>query len=307
MILTINRTDEENVLKQLKKNRPQITDTTANTYLSNLRTIFKKVATSDDKFDASFFKNNSNRVLEYLNELGNSTRKTKLASLVVICGSHPTCEKYREPMVEEIKEYEDNLHLNKKSSREKINWISQDEVKELYNSYERDVAPLFTKVRKGEELSKSELHRLGEFITLSIYVLQPPRRIRDYTEFKIRDINPKSDNYLKGKKFIFNKYKTERTHGRQEVDVNPKLLKYLKLWLKVNPTDYLLFDTRMSKLSQPQLTQRLNNIFGKRVSVNMLRHIFITDELGDDINRLEKRAEEMGHNLDTQRAYVKKD
>lgn len=296
---------EQKLLEEITKNRPNIAPSSARAYLSTLKTIYKKTENGEE-LTPSYFKSNVDRILDYLKDSPSSTRKTKLAALVVICGNHSCTKEYRNQMMDDIKEYSESSHLNEKSDKQKENWISQEEVKQLYNQYEKVVAPLWTKVRKNEELSKAEFNRLGEFITLSLFVLQAPRRILDYTEFKIRNVNPKIDNYLKGKKFIFNRYKTQKSHGQQEVEVNPTLLKYLKLWMKANPTEYLLVDNKRSKLSQPQLTLRLNNIFGRKISVSMLRHIFITDELAPEIEKLEKKAEEMGHSMEMQRDYIKK-
>jgi integrase len=296
----------EIIIQALQKNRPNIAPSTAKTYYSTLKSIHK-YTNDGQELSPKYFTQNQDKILDYLKDIPSSTRKTKLAPLVVICGSNDCVKKYRELMMDDIKEYTEQIHLNQKSQKQKENWISQAEVKELFTQYEKSVSPIWTKVRKNIELTKAEFNRLSEFITLALFVLQAPRRILDYTEFKIRNINKKEDNYLKGNKMVFNRYKTAKSHGQQEVDVNPLLLKYLRLWTKANPTEYLLVDSKQTKLSQPQLTLRLNNIFGKNVSVNMLRHIFITDELGEDIERLEKKAEAMGHTVDTQRTYVKKE
>jgi len=124
---------------------------------------------------------------------------------------------------------------------------------------------------------------------------------------RLKGINPKTDNYIKKDTFVFNNFKTKKSFGSQEVKINPVLLKYLKLWLKVNPTEFLLFDTKFNSLSQPQMTFRLNSIFGKKISVNLLRHIYITDELGEDIQNLNEKARDMGHSTATQATYVKRD
>lgn len=297
---------EQNIIKALKKNRPNLSDSSINSYLTSLRKIYRDTRSVGDELSVDYFINNADKILAHIHDLKNTTRKTKLASLVVICGSHSVCKKYRDPMMEDIKEINEETKQNTRNEREANNWISQEEVDAIYNQYEKFIKPIATKIRKGEELDKKELFAFQNFITLALYVLNPPRRIQDYILFKIKNIDTKTDNYLKGNKFIFNKYKTSTIHGCQEVDVHPMLLKYLKLWLKVNPTDYLLFDTRMTSLSQPQLTQRLNNIFGRRVSVNMLRHIIITEEHGENIEQIHKLAHDMGHNVNTQKTYIKK-
>ena len=110
---------------------------------------------------------------------------------------------------------------------------------------------------------------------------------------------------------VFNSYKTAKTYGRQEVDIPTALKTILNKWIKVNPTDYLLFDTNYKPLSSVKLNQRLNKLFyGKKISVNMLRHIFLTDEFGDTIAQKKKVAdtmEDMGSSSNMLTTYVKND
>lgn len=303
----MSNSNELDILKQLKKNRPDLSDSSSQAYLSSLRTIYNKTKNFGEELTPKYFIDNADRVLKYLSELKNTTRKTKLASLVVLCGNNEVCKQYRTPMMDDIKEVEEQIALNKKNPREKENWISQEEVKSLFEQYENHIKPIATKIRKNEKLTKTELMVFQDFITLALYVLQAPRRIIDYTKMRIKNANPKTDNHIKRDVFVFNNYKTKKSFGSQEVKINPVLLKYLKLWMKVNPTEFLLFDTKFTQLSQPQLSMRLNSIFGKKISVNLLRHIYITDELGDKIQELQEKADEMGHGRDTQATYVKRD
>ena len=77
----------------------------------------------------------------------------------------------------------------------------------------------------------------------------------------------------------------------------------LSPWAK--DTEYLL-SQRGEKITVQTLTKVFNNIFKKKVSVNVLRHAYITDELSPAIEKLEKSAEEMGHSRNQQVMYVKK-
>jgi hypothetical protein len=105
----------------------------------------------------------------------------------------------------------------------------------------------------------------------------PPRRSQDYGLMKIRNYDPKVDNYYKAGKFYFNKYKTAKTYGLQTLDVPKELNTLLKKWVKLNSNDYMLYSTNDNKLSSPQINRILNEAFGKAISTNMLRHIYLTD------------------------------
>ena len=84
----------------------------------------------------------------------------------------------------------------------------------------------------------------------------------------------------------FNSYKTAKTYGLQQVELPSILKKILTKWISVNPTEYLLFDANMNKLSSVKLNQRLNKIFDeKHISINALRHTYLTDKYGHTIEQ----------------------
>ena len=131
----------------------------------------------------------------------------------------------------------------------------------------------------------------------------------DYVEFKIRNVNENEDNYLDRNKFVFNKYKTAKVYGRQELEIPLQVKNILKKWISINPTDYLLFDTNMNKLTNVSLNQRLNKIFnGKKIGVNALRHSYLTDKFGETSNQVNNLSNEMtmmGSSIAQQRVYIK--
>jgi integrase len=129
-------------------------------------------------------------------------------------------------------------------------------------------------------------------------------------DFKIRDIDREKDNYIDKKVLVFNSYKTAKTYQRQEIAIPPELLKILNKWIKLNPTDYLLFDSNSKKLSNVKLTQRLNKIFGKKASVNQLRHSYLSDKYQDTIKLNNDMADDMaamGSSRHQEKIYIKKD
>jgi hypothetical protein len=56
------------------------------------------------------------------------------------------------------------------------------------------------------------------------------------------------------------------------------------------------------------MTQRLNSIFGKKASINILRHSFITSKYKDmpSLEDLQEEATAMGHSLKEHLEYIKK-
>jgi integrase len=96
----------------------------------------------------------------------------------------------------------------------------------------------------------------------------------------------------------------------QVLDVPKELDVMLKKWVKLNPTDYLLFSSNKQPLSSSQINRILNSIFdGRHISCDMLRHIYLTHLYRNvpALTQMEKTAEDMGHSVATAMLYVKKE
>lgn len=292
------------IAETLKTNRPNITDSSLKTYVSILNGMYKKINGGGDP-NVKFFLEKSNEVMKHLEKVPFNTRKTKLASLVSLCGDNEECaSKYRKMMLEDIKTYNDKEKTQEMTETQKDNWITQEELMKIYHDLHKDAYHLFNK----SKLTKREMMRLQDLVTLSLYVLAPPRRLKDYTQFKLYNYD-ENDNHLgKGRSMIFNDYKTKKTYGRQEVSISPKLYNIIKKWGKKHDNEYLLFSENGKPLTEPQLTLRLNKILGKKASVNILRHSYISEKVLKDmplIKELQEQAEDMGHSLDQQLLYKK--
>ena len=108
----------------------------------------------------------------------------------------------------------------------------------------------------------------------------------------------------------YNAYKTAGKYGLQTLDVKeqaPELNTIIKKWIKLNPTDFLLFSTNNNPLSSPQINRILNKVFDGKVSTDMLRHIFLTTKYGDipKIKEMENTAAAMGNSIPTMLEYIK--
>ena len=126
---------------------------------------------------------------------------------------------------------------------------------------------------------------------------------------KIKNIDKEKDNYIDKGFFVFNSYKTAKYYGSQRIAISNKLKVLLRKWIKLNPTDHLLFDTHFNALTPVQLTQRLNKIFGKKASINILRHSYLSEKYKDipALKELEETAKNLGHSLSESLQYVKRD
>lgn len=297
-----------NIPDRLLRNRPNLSPSTLKTYTSIIRNTYLKLVDGDTiprniKTDdiIEFFDDNQQKILDLLKETPINKRKTILASLVALTGK----DMYRKQMIEDADAYNEQMRKQRKTETQDKNWITQEDVLTVYRQLQKDTRHLFSKPK----LSISELQRLQDYVILSVYVLIPPRRLMDYTAFKVRNIDENKDNFMRKNTFVFNVYKTKKKYGQQVVNIPIKLRNIVQRWTKKHNNDYLLFGEKGLPIPPSRLTQKLNKIFGgKNISVNMLRHIYISDEVLKDVpalERLEEVAKDMGHSTDTQVLYKK--
>jgi hypothetical protein len=266
-----------------------------------------KIETPDDII------NNVDDIIKYYDDIPYTTRKAHFSAMISFIdnGSDKVkkiLDKLRKILMQDQKQYDTFLENQTKSDKQIENWIDWPDVVERYKAFEKEVAPLW-KLNKGE-MNKNSFNKLKMFVLLSCYVLIPPRRSLDYVAFKIRNINESKDNYMKKRNFIFNTYKTAKTYGKNEVPIDYKLYSIMKKWTDINPSEWLITgnNNNMKPITVSQLNNMLNNFFDKKISVNMLRHSFLSHMYKDlpDLKDIKERADAMGHSVDQALEYVKK-
>jgi len=292
-----------NIIKnEIIKLKPNISESSVNTYNSILKNLYKNVF-KDTEVDLKKFEN-TGPILSYLKDLEPRKRKTILASLVVITDN----KRYRDQMLKDIEEYRSEESKQIKSDKQNDSWLDKSEINDIFNDMSTNVNILY----KKKVHTMADLQDIQNYIILCVLsgIFIPPRRSKDYVDFKIRDIDMDKDNYIDKKVMVFNSYKTAKTYQQQELAIPPELLKILNKWIKINPTEYLLFDSNSKKLSNVKLAQRLNKIFGKKASVNQLRHSYLSDKYQDTIklnNEMAKDMVGMGTSRKQEQIYIKKD
>ena len=281
----------------IKEAKPNLIENSIKKYVGCLTQLHKNIWKGKE-FDHKRFFTDSKAVFDYFESVPFNIRKTKISAILAISkgASEDVVEKYRTMMIDDCKTYNEKEKEHKMDPRERENWMSWKEIVDVHNQMERAL----------KKQRDKNLYDMFEYLILSLYVLIKPRRSQDFTEMKIRNYT-KNDNYYDGKIFHFAVYKTAKKYGSQTIPVPPKLKSIIDKFIAMMPkdTEYLL-SQRGEKITVQTLTKVFNNIFKKKVSVNVLRHAYITDELSPAIEKLEKSAEEMGHSRNQQVMYVKK-
>lgn len=299
------------LLEHIKDKRPNISASSARTYESILRNMYKKVFPDDKELDFKKFDDDKS-FMDLLKDIDFSKRKTYLASLVIITDN----DKYRKQMLDDGAEHNDKKKNQQKSQKETENWVSQDELKLILDKSQAE----FKSLLKLNELTKQQIQQAQNYIILSLVsglVLGSVRRSQDWCELKFKNYDTEQDNCLVQNKkeweFIFNIYKTNKSLGKQQLSIPKGFKSILTKWIKVLEkfypnNNYLLVDVSGNKLYPSKLTQRLNKIFGKKASVNIMRKSHITDKYKDipALKQMIDDATANGHSLSEELSYIKR-
>ena len=289
--------------EELKSKRKTLSESSLTTYSSILKNLYKKVFGEGqiklDDFDKT------KEIIEYIKDVPPNKRKSILSALVVLTDN----EDYRKLMLGDINKYNSFIKTQQKTETQEQNWIEKEKIKEVFDKLEKDAKQIY----KKQSLTMIDLQSIQEYIIVALLggLFIPPRRLLDYTEFRVKNIDKDKHNYYNRGSLYFNHYKTSRHYGEQSVKV-PKILQAILMkWInKINPNEYLLFDVNGNKLNSVKLNQRLNKIFGAKVSVNNLRHTYLTDKFGEQIEKNKEIAstmQKMGSSSSQLTTYVKND
>ena len=284
----------KDLFDEIKTKRPNITDSSIKTYISCLSSLSKKL--NEGKLDKTFFVHNKTEILKYLEGVTNSqTKKTILSALYILTG----IEDFKVLMLDECNKVNNQYKEQKLKPDRENNRISFDEVKDKVNE-------LYNTLNK-EKSKENYINYL--LVGLMSGIFTPPRR-SEWAYVKIKDYNTKEDNYYCKGKFIFNKYKTFKKYGQQILDAPKELKSVINKWLKLNDSEYFFYNVNTGKpFTNSILCRRLYSIFNKKISVDQLRSIFLSDKYKDlpALKNMEDTATKMGNSIETQfNNYIKK-
>jgi hypothetical protein len=286
-----------------------LTESSKKLYTGNLKKLNNKNEIKDIKFLL-----NADDIDKKLSEVkSDNTKRTYLIAIV-------SCLKGRDSKKEKDaykKYYDQMMRLNKelknntvKTDKQIENWISQDEVETIFNNNKT----ILKEIEKCKKIDESDYYKLLDLVILGLYVTAPPRRILDYLKMVIIK-SPHTDsqyNYLDttNNKYIFNNYKTAGTYKQIVEDIPDDYTKILNLYFKFHPllkqmkkkdsAVPFLVKYDGTPLDQPnQITRILNRIFDKKISVSMLRSIYLSSKYGDMMNEMKDDVKSMGTSVST--------
>jgi len=321
----------DKLMKIIKDNR-DVRQTTLDEYKRSLNTLSNAI-TGDNYKNNDFIINKKDKIENLLKEKSNSLQKKYLSGVLVALspkGKNQPNEKnkkiyneYLSLLNNQNQEYLNKISNNNKSEKDIQKWTDWNSIVNVNKSLKRELNAKGIKMSGTEIRNKKQLHLLQDYLISSLYTMLSPRRLdygnaliiskNDYDRLKE---NEKDDNvYLvdekKNKKFFsFGKNAVKSETVNNVIIETPKELNtVLNAWLKVNDSKYLLINKKGEKLGKNALSKQLTNIFeptGKKLSVVMLRKIYLSDKFGDIRKEMKETAEEMNHSTGTQQnIYVK--
>jgi HSP90 family molecular chaperone len=291
----------EEVVKHIKHCRPKLAEASVKTYSNILRNLYKDLWKDD--FDYHKLIDHHTAVMTHLESVKYNVRKTILAALVCI-STGKVQEAYRKSMIEDARQYNAEQKENKMTDAQRENWLSWQEIEDHMEKLKTKYYYIF----KEKNPKADDLLLLQKYIVLCCYVLIPPRRCQDFCLMKVKSYDKTKDNFFEKGKFVFSKYKTAKFSGVQIEKVPKSLEILLTKWIKLTNNENLFFDFYGHPLTAAGMTKILNSIFSpKKVSVNILRHVYITEKSAPLMKQLEETAAAMGHSTNQAKLYVKED
>ena len=259
------------ISEAIKLARPALSASSLKTYSSVLGSLYKKVFNAGEVNLKNF--DETEKVIHFLRDKKPAARKSVLAALVVLTGN----AKYRDAMSQDINSYNEEIAKQVASPAQKAAEISPEQIHAIYAHLASEASQLYAK----KQQTVSDLLAIQDSVILALLGGEfiAPRRSLDYCAMKIKNVDTKTDNYIDKVNLVFNQYKCAKCYGAQEVSMPKDLQAILKKWIKINPSEWLLFDSRFQPLTSVKLNQRLNRIFsGRRISINALRHSYLTSK-----------------------------
>lgn len=254
-------------------------ESTSTTYYAVLRRIlavtsWKKLATPTKA-----------TIKKIEDEISNPNSRSVLYSSLLKCVGKSACRKYKLLLDECRKSIE-----SKYDQQEPTISVDRNQKLEMTENAIKSFYALPSKLKATKAL------------IFSLVFKRPPRRL-DIADLKYANYDIETDNYYNGKDgvFVFNKYKTVKTYGRQTIELTPDEKTF---------ADYLSLASSTDKLftfGRSGLGKFLNRHVG--FSTNVCRQSYVSSELHSstpNLVNMKNTANAMGHSVNAQVSYYMK-
>ena len=316
----------EEITEKLKKNKPEITESSVKAYALNLRKLHQRLHGTKDFTEIDWLQDH----------------EAVMKNLEANCGSYLTCRNYLNAVIVALlnqPQFEASLQvyqqrrdeLNSKytqiqqtkqpTERQSQNWVSVAEIQELIEELSAEVKIITAGPQT--QLTHRDLQTVQDRFMITFWLHYPVRNDLQHTRIIARRaFNALPQEQKDGHNFVIlgnplefsvGSYKTRKRYGVKKIKVdNKEVVKALRDWMKVSPNpEYVLVNVKNGEpMSSLQITQNLTRVFkarfDKSVGTTLLRHIVLTEKFGKQLKEMEQMADVMGHDVSTaQSVYIK--
>ena len=320
----------DTLLDKIKSSR-DIRESTLKIYKNMLNRLSEKL---NVEFSMDMFKDKQNEILEYLSSLSNSVKKKLIATIMVAISpkKNEPIEKYKS-LYDNLKNmlnkenaiYLESVSNNKKSEKDEKNWTTMSELHKVRERLLKHIKAkgYNFKTDKGVD-SKKDFFLIQKYLIASLYTLLPPRRLIysdmkmvDKKEFdkipqEVKDKNAYLVNVNKSRKYFYYGKDADKSATDEAViiEVPKSMNNLLNFWISINKKEHLLLNNQGQKLSKNNLSKEVRSIFSnktKKISVNLIRKIFVSEKFADVNKEKKEIAEQMNHSVNVaDNFYAKK-
>jgi hypothetical protein len=321
----------DEAFNKIKILKPNIKDSTIQSYLMNIKKVSLELFKSDTP-SINYFRD-FNSIKEYTLKMKSlASQKNMITAILVLTKAYldmgfplEIITLYNDYHKELSKKQEESYLDNVKTEREENNWVSRDDISLKIQSIASEIMNWKSKGSQRKLVDKCQ-----QLLVLNLYYLLPPLR-NDYAIVKVvndpdfecekeEDKIDKTFNYinLSTKKLLLCKYKTDRYYGIKKIDIPEELFDIIVDWEIVKSEHYkdtlphnflLLNTTNMTPMKHNTLTKYINKIFyPKKVSTTLLRKIYLSEKYPVVTTYREQLLDShiMGHSVGTQKMIYSK-
>jgi hypothetical protein len=310
---------EQNLKELIRKQKPDVKDSTINQYLANLKSLIKMFGNDNFKFLQK-----PDDIMEKLESKHYTTKRNFLNAIIIYLQATDEdaelIKEYQEQRDKFNEQYKDENQSKKISEKQKNNFVSLSVILDMLKKMEKDLRA--SKVKSKPTLKIYDKDLLNAYTIFSLLVKKPIRNDMadmtiiskvSYNKLKEDDKN----NYLvrgKGEMFlVLNDYKTNKVYGRKKIDLDKETRMKLNSFIKImgKKDGDILFTSNTGKaLSRNSISQLLmkwsKHYLNKSISTQMMRKIVPSEEFGEMKKKQEELADVMCHSVQTQNAiYIK--
>ena len=314
---------DKQVAGLISKEKPTLSEMSVKTYANCISKVLELLKT--DKYEALY--TDPHKVIKLLNQHyeKSNTIKMKLSSIIVFLRIIKT-DKTAKAIDAAIEVYGGAIELlateikaalssSEKSTKQKENWLQDDDVAKLNDT-------LLQLVPKDIRTPKDLLH-LRNYVIFKLYQTNPTRN--EVADSKIIFKPLKKDGVLSDEynyvvldkktktiTYVMNQYKTFKSYGQKNVDIDkglyPLFLQYKKAVDMFNDKHwFLLNDSATDKMTRNRLGvvySALGASIGKKLGTSQNRHITLSNLI--PIQKMKEMANKMANSVGEQVAVYAK-